>query len=134
MKSYFIWLCSLLAIFVMGHNMNAKADPSICNSSPQNLPPPVTTTSFCDDVFSGDISIPVADFGADHHMPLEPIRITQDYNNTKGHNGLDLGGECKGWAEGKEKIRNVFKGIVMVSRAYNANSDDGWGEAVCPAS
>ncbi|MEZ4087471.1 MAG: peptidoglycan DD-metalloendopeptidase family protein [Candidatus Gracilibacteria bacterium] len=67
-------------------------------------------------------------------MPLEPIRITQDYNNEKGHNGLDLGGECNGWAEGKEKIHNIFKGIVIVSRAYNPNSDDGWGGVVCTAS
>mgnify|MGYP002623260522 CR=1 FL=1 len=134
MKKYFIWMCYLIAIFAFGYNHIAKADTSVCYNIPENLPPPVTSTSFCGDVFSGDISIPVADFSADHSMPLEPIRITQDYNNHKGHNGLDLGGECSGWAEGKEKIHNVFKGIVILSREHDPNNDDGWGSAVCTAS
>lgn len=122
----------LFAFSMMG---GREADANdICTATPQNLPPPVTTTSFCDDVFSGDISIPVADFSAGHQMPLEPIRITQEYNNNVGHNGLDLGGKCTGAYEGKEKIHNVFKGIVIISRAYNPNSDDGWGEVVCTAS
>ncbi|MCG7854234.1 MAG: hypothetical protein MIO88_00110, partial [Methanoregulaceae archaeon] len=131
-KSLSIIFYVLLCGVCLGFGLESRAEASICDAEPEGLPDSVTTSEFCADAFAGRSLIPVGNFQADHPFPLTPVRVTQDYNNSVGHNGLDLGGECSGGVVGKERIDNVLDGVVLLSYAHQDTHN--WGEAVCVAS
>jgi len=131
-KPPLIILCVLLCGLCLGFTAEDRDKDPICDNEPEGLPDAVTTSEFCADAFAGRSAIPVGDFEAEHTFPLTPIYVTQDYNNSAGHNGLDLGGTCSGSYVGKERITNVLDGVVLVS--YGHRDTHGWGEAVCVAS
>jgi murein DD-endopeptidase MepM/ murein hydrolase activator NlpD len=90
-------------------------------------------------------SLPIAQLQQDLVKPLmgetEGWRLSQRYNTltpaqepwpgalAAGHNGADVGGEHRGWADGKEEIKNVLHGRVIISTNIN-----GWGNSIAVAS
>jgi len=121
-------LC-MVSIAKDGFSLN---NPAICNNKDPAIskPQPATITDLevCTQALNGSVQIPIANFNVTPLTPLQPFRVTQEYNNERGHNGLDLGGECTGGFVGKEEIHAALPGVVIISsRDDDAN---GWGNAV----
>lgn len=132
--------------FILSKKLYAQGCPAA--PSADTLPPEVTENGYCTQVFDGTTPIPLADLSISHQPPLVPHNpqpnITQQYDEPGGfysktagrwlvgHNGLDLGGNCKGSAKGREKVHNVLDGIVIAS--YPQGTVSGWGNTVCVAS
>ncbi len=133
--SSFMLLLVLSFIMSIGGNAHALNNPEICNgddpAAKKPQPEHITDNQRCDEALTGGMAIPVGDFSVQHPSPLEPLRLTQTYNNDAGHNGLDFGGECTGDYIGKEEIHAAFAGIVILS--YRWQNTSGWGNAVLTA-
>ena len=147
--SFFVFLIISFLIHLAATN-SIKA----CNSVRDNLPTANTKSEQCVKVLDGEGFIPIADFSGNFGSPDNYshglFRKTGVYNNKqaltgtnlRGHNGLDMGGNCAGAYEdanknlipiiGKDEVHSLLDGVVILS--YQDDYTSNWGETVCIAS